>query len=190
VDREPGTDDLSGRMIEATQDKLDEARFFLRRLRREADKTSTSEEEEPDATFGHYFSAFVSAARSVPYALQAEEKEKYDAWIDQWDASLGPEDKDLLKFMHQRRLDEIHRKGAKTGIARWERVSIFNLPVRTYRVSGRTWHQRLALSGATPLIYRAIHQFKEGGQPEVIAECQRWLDYLEKLVGAFLQAHK
>lgn len=50
MDREPGTDDLSGRMIEATQDKLDEARFFLRHLRREVDKTSTSEEEAPDAT--------------------------------------------------------------------------------------------------------------------------------------------
>jgi hypothetical protein len=36
VDREPGTGDLSSRMIEAAQDKLDEARFFLRHLRRAA----------------------------------------------------------------------------------------------------------------------------------------------------------
>jgi len=36
VDRKPGTDDLSSRMTEATQDKLDEARFFLRHLGREA----------------------------------------------------------------------------------------------------------------------------------------------------------
>jgi hypothetical protein len=100
------------------------------------------------------------------------------------------EDKEFLKFMNERRLDEVKRKGAETGIASWERVSIFNLPERTYSVSGRPWHQRLALSGATPLIYRAIHQFKEGGQPEVIAECQRWLEYLEKMVEAFLQAHK
>src|SRR5204862_8174925 len=58
------------------QDKLAEARFFLRHLREEVAKPFS---QEP-AAFGHYLSDFISAARSVPWVLGSEETEKYAAW--------------------------------------------------------------------------------------------------------------
>jgi hypothetical protein len=76
-------------MIEATQDKLEESRFFLRHLRREADRAANLGEGS-GAAFGHFLSAFVSAARSVPWVLHAEEKEKYDAWIERWNVTRSP----------------------------------------------------------------------------------------------------
>ena len=57
-------------MIEATQKKLREARFFLSHLETENRRAVRN---EPEA-FDYFMSAFVSAARSVTFALQAEEK--------------------------------------------------------------------------------------------------------------------
>jgi clan AA aspartic protease (TIGR02281 family) len=91
---------MEATLIEATQDKLAEARFFLRHLQDEAGKVVR---QEP-AAFGHYLSAFVSAARSVPWVLQNEEKAKYDAWLPKWDDRLTNEERELLKFTNQRRI--------------------------------------------------------------------------------------
>jgi hypothetical protein len=61
-------------MIDATQRKLREAQFFLRKLHEESRRLARNDPEES----AFYLSAFLSAARSVTFALQAEEKEKYD----------------------------------------------------------------------------------------------------------------
>jgi hypothetical protein len=63
-------------MIEATQSKLQEAQFFYRRLVDSLNPVGR-DRGEPDA-FQHYLSAFISAARSVSWVLQSEEKEKYE----------------------------------------------------------------------------------------------------------------
>lgn len=62
-------------MIAATQKKLREARFFLGFLRRR-DRVTPPEREE----FEFYLSAFLSAARSVTFALENEEAAKYKEW--------------------------------------------------------------------------------------------------------------
>jgi hypothetical protein len=176
-------------VIEATQDKLDEARFFLGHLREEAVELMR---QKPEA-FGHYLSAFITAARSVPWVLQKEETEKYRAWISEWDATLTTEDKEFLKFTNDRRTDEIHGKGAETDVT-WEEVSIFRLPTdqaNQFHVSdGAIRFQSLALGQTPPTVSRAVHHFIEGRQLNVIATCQRWLEYLEKLVREFVKAHE
>ena len=116
-------------MIEATQDKLAEARFFLGQLRAEAARVVRP---DPPA-FGHYLSAFISAARSVPWVLQNEAKEKYGAWKPKWEAGLTNEERELLKFTNERRLDEVKRKGVATNV-NWKYVSIFELPTEQYRM--------------------------------------------------------
>ncbi len=55
-------------MIEAAQKKLREAWFFLSHLETENRRAVRN---EPEA-FDHFMSAFVSAARSVTFALQVE----------------------------------------------------------------------------------------------------------------------
>jgi hypothetical protein len=176
-------------VIEATKDKLDEARFFLGHLRQEAAQVMRL---RPEA-FGHYLSAFITAARSVPWVLQKEEPEKYRTWVDGWDATLTAEDKEFLKFTNERRVDDAHRRGAETDVT-WEEISIFKLPsdqADQFRASdGAIMFQNLALGVGPPTVLRAVHHFKEGGQPNVIATCQRYLEYLEKLVGEFARAHE
>jgi hypothetical protein len=176
-------------MIEATYDKLDEARFFLGHLREEAAKVMR---QKPEA-FGHYLSAFITAARSVPWVLQCEEKEKYLAWRETWDAAKTDEELELEEFTNERRLDEVKRKGAQTKTT-WEEVSIFKLPTEQanqFQVSGAIRYQNLALGAAAPpTVNRAVHHFKEGGQSNVIATCERYLEYLEKMVREFVKAHE
>ncbi len=76
-------------MIPATQRKLREAQFFYRRL--------VSARQEPwkheTEAFSFYFSAFLSAARSVPWVLQNEQKEEYEAWKPRWEDKLTTDER-------------------------------------------------------------------------------------------------
>ena len=85
--------------IEATQKKLREARFFLRQIEVENRRAVRN---EPEA-FDFYFSAFVSAARSVTLTLQSEEKAKYDQWFSGWLSARSEEDRQLLNLMKSQR---------------------------------------------------------------------------------------
>ena len=41
-----------------------------------------------------------------------------------------------------------------------------------------------------PSVGFPVHDFKEGKQPPVIATCEQWLEYLEKLVREFVKAQE
>jgi hypothetical protein len=90
-------------VIEATQDKLDEARFFLSKLRQEKQRQEQLFRTDPKE-FRYYVHAFLSAARSVRWVLQCEEPEKYKAWTDIWAAKDNDADKELLKLMNEQRV--------------------------------------------------------------------------------------
>ena len=79
-------------MIEATKKKLREAIFFFDALSEESGQAVRNDPE----IFSYYLSAFLSAARSVTFALQWEEKEKYDKWFPEWRDGLAEEDKQLF----------------------------------------------------------------------------------------------
>ena len=86
-------------MIEATQKKLREATFFLSHLEREGTQAILS----PTEAVEFYLSAFLSAARSVTFVLEAEEPAKYLEWSRTWRASLTESDRQLLaKFTSAR----------------------------------------------------------------------------------------
>ena len=113
-------------MIEATQGKLREAQFFLGHLVNEGQELLCN---EPQA-FGFYLSAFLSAARSVTFALQYEEKAKYDEWFPQWFGSLSGEDQNLARFLKDQRNYVQKRGGADVAVV-WEYVPVTQ--VRTER---------------------------------------------------------
>jgi hypothetical protein len=175
-------------LIEAAQYKLAEARFFLRQLQDEAAKVV----RQDAAAFGHYLSAFVSAARSVPWVLQNEKKAKYDAWLPKWDDRLTNEERELLKFTNERRVDETKRKGAETSI-NWKYISIHELPTEQYRMfEGSAQVPPLTLKDARlspPAVGFPVHRFEHGDQPKVLETCKSYLAYLEKFVEAFVKTH-
>jgi hypothetical protein len=88
------------------QKKLREAKFFLSHMMQSARSTQSEREH-----FEFYFSAFLSAARSVTDFFERKQK----AWWSQWKAnraSKSPEDLRLLNQMTKQRDNEVHEKGA------------------------------------------------------------------------------
>ena len=179
-------------MIEATCRKLREARFFHQHLMnmRQA-RTATY---EPEA-FGYYFSAFISAARSVLWVLHHEEKKKWKAWEPTWKATLNDEERKFLKFTNQLRIDEAKRSGAET-IVEWEEVAFDGLlsanldPERQHPAYGM--HRRSSipgLSASAKVMRRAYYLEQESGKEEVTSVGERYLNFLEKVVQEFEQAH-
>ena len=176
-------------MIEATQRKFNEAQFFYRHLVNERQRPSMN---EPGA-FGYYFSAFLSAARSVPWRMQNEEQEKYLAWNPTWEEKLTTEERKLLKLTNELRLDEVKREGANT-IVEWEEIAIHELlganldlerqhPAYGMRRSSQPGVP--SAKGRRPAYYLE----HEDGKAEVTAMCKQYLEYLEKLIREFLLAH-
>ena len=86
-------------VIPATQKKLREAQFFFRHVVRTAGHAVRNDPEE----FDFLLSAFLSAARSVTFALQKEAKAPYEKWFPQWKARRGEAECALLDFMKEQR---------------------------------------------------------------------------------------
>jgi hypothetical protein len=84
-------------MIERTHKKLREARSFFGHLSHETRQFSQNESE----VFDWYLSAFLSAARSVTFVLQVEDKKHYDAWYPNWKNNLNNEDRALWEKMNE-----------------------------------------------------------------------------------------
>src|SRR5713101_5739117 len=61
----------NAKMIELTKDRLEAARFFLRRMQEERVKQARPNKPDP-AHFRHYLTAFVHLARSVTWVLKSE----------------------------------------------------------------------------------------------------------------------
>ncbi len=118
-------------MLEATQKKLREAKFFYGLLCQASQEVVR---HEPEA-FDFYLSAFLSAARSVTFALQYEEKDKYDAWFPVWSASRSEQERELLKFLKEQRNCAEKRGGAEVDVA-WEYIPVPEVSVGNRGVQG------------------------------------------------------
>jgi hypothetical protein len=176
-------------MIERTLRKLRAAEFFYRHLVNEARRTSMN---EPEA-FEHYFSAFLLTARSVPWVMQKEEREKYRVWSPTWEQKLTTEERKLLKLTNRLRIDETHRDGANT-IVEWEEIAIHELLGANLDLERPhpSYHMHWSAQPGVPSAKArrpAYYLEHEDGKAEVTAMCKQYLDYLEKLVREFLLAH-
>ena len=87
-------------MLEATQTKLEEAKFFYGHLVNEQNRppTNLALSQAQPKVFLFYLSAFISAARSIPWVMQNEQREKYDKWLPTWERTRTEEDLDLLQL--------------------------------------------------------------------------------------------
>jgi hypothetical protein len=114
-------------MLEDSRDKLNEARFFSKKLHELPDPFRPV----PD-TFRYHFSAFLYAARSVWYYVQREviaelrarpadkrlrAADQYKKWWNAWPGSLSPDQRSLWSNLMERdgiAGREVHRKRTKT----------------------------------------------------------------------------
>jgi hypothetical protein len=172
-------------MIERTQKRLRQARFFYEHLLNERQQTFR---HDPEA-FRFYFSAFIQAARTVTWTLKKEEKKKWEAWEPKWRANLSNEEQKLLGITNTLRIAEVHQGGANLP-EEFEEVAIDEL--LTANLDLRRQHPAYGIHVAAPpgvpqpKAYRPVHYFEdEEGKEEISALCLRYLEFLEKMVKGF-----
>ena len=170
-------------MIPLTARKLREAAFFCFRLEAAHQQpildsvellAGASHFEDPfhPEELSYWLSAFLSAARSVTFALQAEQKDPYDKWFPNWLARQTETDRALLNFLKEQRNVEQKRGGATV------------VPGIRETVLGGGDDAEEAL-----LAIRRAALFFEVDDPveDVAASCRRYLTLLEALVNDFVR---
>jgi hypothetical protein len=174
-------------MIENTQRKLREARFFLDYLVSESKRAVRN---EPEA-FTFFLSAFLGAARSVSFVLQKEEKQKYDAWFPSWKAALTSDETRLFKFMANQRTAEVKLTGAEKT-SDLEQVLIRELPQenRSHPAYGYGVHDLSAPWTDPATVGIVVHYFTIDDSPQKVVDiCALYLQLLERLVQDFINSH-
>jgi hypothetical protein len=169
--------------IAATRNKLAEAQFFLDRLEGEDVKIGVD-----TSPFRHYLSAFLSAGRSVTFALQKEAKTTYSEWFPSWRESLLQDEQRLLAFMNDQRNLAL-KEGTGPATPKQETAVIEEVvgiefingaPVfmKKARPPGRPWARSVAI----------VHEwyFEVDGKPaRVLDMCRRYVAILNRLVNEF-----
>ena len=160
------------------QKKLREAKFFLGHMRIESARSTRLDREH----FEFYFSAFLTAARSVTGFF---EKKKQKAWWSQWRTHKDRTDHDrqLLNRMTKQRDNEVHEEGADVS-HQMEDVSLSKIEtpsgLHAVYVSsfGEPWGEAQ--------IAMKVYYFKVGGKPvNAVETCQRYVGLLERAVEEF-----
>jgi hypothetical protein len=172
-------------MIERTQKRLRQARFFYEHLLNERQQTFR---HDPEA-FRFYFSAFIQAARSVTWTLGNEEPEKWKAWEPKWRADLSNEEQRLLDVTTELRNADAKEGGADLTVD-FEQIAIDELLTanldlrRQHPAYGNHWTGPPGVP--QPKAYRPVHYFEDKeGTEEITALCLRYLEFLEKMVKDF-----
>lgn len=165
---------MPSRPTDPTADrKLRGAKFFLERLK-EVRRHPRSEE------FGFYLSAFLGEARSVTWGLQNDfGKDHADARLAMW-RTAHPADLGFLAFMNERRLDEVHRKGAaiETHGKSVELGFAVQAPDGRLVPVESPFGPGTAAYGLVPEHYFEI----DDQRVEVIEACERYVALLESIV--------
>jgi hypothetical protein len=170
-------------VIELTQKKLREARFFLRLLQQENRKAVRGEGE----AFEFYLSAFLTSGRAVTWALQYEDKAKYDAWYPGWEKKQSEDDKHLLELMVAQRNKTEKRGGAEVAV-QWTDIPITEIrsEVGGHPAYGFHWS---GLPGAPPPTVGMPTYSFAGSSDELVARCSRYAELINELVDAFIREY-
>ena len=169
--------------IDLTKKKLREAKFFLQLLEQASQAFVLNDPE----SFEFYLSAFLSAARSVTFVLQHEEKEKYDAWFPDWFESLVPEHGELLDFLKDKR--NMVLKQGYTGMGTtWEYVPVTDITTPDHRHPAYGFHS-FAPPG-TPAVVVGHQVYLWVGARDVLSTCKLYCELLDRLVYDFTEAHQ
>ena len=172
-------------LLEATKLKLAEAQFFLLELNSLRGRVFST----GLGAYEFYLSAFLSAARSVTYVLQAEQKDKYDAWCPAWRNALPPAELSLLVFFNEQRVHTVHRKGAEVALG-CEPLSLHEYLASASREGAHVEIWNGPLGNPPPTFSRTIRSFRLAEKEvEATQACKDYFAVIAKLVDAFEKAH-
>jgi hypothetical protein len=177
-------------MIEETKDKLEEARFFLSKLR-EQQAAQARLEKPPASHFRYCLNAFIISARSVKWFLEREgkqqERKKYEAWINGWNARLQDAENALDGLAIEMRDTAVHRGLVQTKVRSTE------VPVSRRQPSpgSGTFFQPARLRQSSPSWTVSEFHYVElqGKELEIVEVCERYIDLLTRMVTDFTNKH-
>jgi hypothetical protein len=95
--------------FDATRKKLREATFFCSKFADEERQIFRPEREARD----FYLSAFLAAARSAGDFIESEAGDHYGAWYATRKQALSQEERELLRFTADQRVQTVHVRGVQ-----------------------------------------------------------------------------
>lgn len=172
-------------MIEGTQKKLREAHYFLGQLEREL---SSSPHNAAEAIEFH-LSAFLSAARSVTFVLEAEDPSEYKEWWPAWLRARPEKERRLLSRFKDARNRALKRETpaiAEDRLSSTMFASYDNVPIAV-RLS--LWEEE---EDHPTMVHRVLRFRLTPGdaEEEVVPLCREYARLLSQLVGDFMEAHR
>jgi hypothetical protein len=170
-------------VVEASEKKLREARFFLEKLR----GARVSEPSEGEA-FDFYLSAFLSAGRAVTFVLHKEQSGVYAQLRDRWLERLTSDEKDLLAYLRDQR-NSGQKQGSSDAAAAMEFVPTPPGPIDPDLFKfGSGWSGE-ATNGLPSHYGRAVDYFilPSGNVANIINACTIYILLLDALVRDFIE---
>jgi hypothetical protein len=174
-----------GALIENTEKKLRETRFFLNKMIEH--ERMAFDDKEP---FEFYLSAFLSAGMSVRGAFHVKQDRKLNEavkrWKEAWEAKLMPEERCLWDFMRTDRNHEVHGGGSSHTVGTEKR----ELGPGEHKLASGT-HTVFGLPNWPPAIIRtpAYYFTIEGTERKVAEACGEYLELLGRMVADFKANH-
>jgi hypothetical protein len=170
--------------IPATREKLREASFFLNCLEEEGRPLS------PGDHFSAYLSAFLSAGRSVTFALQAEgDREYVREWVDDWgQKELSEEERGEFAFMVKQRNLALKARGAKHSVSRAP-MSMSDYMQEVSHHGWQIWMHSGVPGNPAPQPTGKVHTFPGLDSRDVVSVCRKYLSRLQQLVDDYEKAH-
>ena len=169
-------------MLEATQKKLREALFFLAHIERVA----FSGTNEPREAAAFYVSAFLSAARSVTFALESEEPETYPDWSVRWRSTLTDGERKLLAAFTAARNRALKRETPE--VQEDYIASALRDPFAGFPAELRFFFQE-ELPDVADRVFKG-RLFPERTEEELLPLCRQYIQLLSTLVAAFLETRE
>lgn len=167
--------------MKKTRKKLREAAFFLRLL--EEQSRLARQEEECD----FYYSAFVSAGRSITFVLQKEHGAVYLPWREGWFSKLSESDLRICKLMLESRNVE-QKEGSQDREVVWKFKSVDRCTAR--ELGGKVYWTGPPGTPAPEFGFPVQHIEVDGKLVEVVPLCRRYYELMKQLLRDFVKDHQ
>jgi len=172
---------VANQHTEATLKKLREAGFFLRLL---ADLSNDGlVTREPEAA-EFYASAFLSAARAVPWALHKERTAAWNAWIDGWRSRLSDSDREIWKFLVDQR-NKVHKEGGPNITVTARSVLWMFMP----ELKGTEFASARGITGLPAGFTKHEKTFTDNPEKSLAEGCQPIFELMSRMMEDFERAH-
>jgi hypothetical protein len=173
-------------------DKLSEARFFLQHLQgsQRQDKTTAGRLKKQAAgsfnAFRYYVSAYLSAAVSVIYILEVEDK----PWVQKWRKNLPQEE--FFNRMQGQRNSEVHKLDPNISVKHKSVPIVFVPSVQALPYDILRYDTVEIEADLVRVWVQAPQSYFEltGERAEVSQACTQYFALVERLLREFAEAHQ